>query len=81
MSKVPGITACHAVISDTCRLKGDDVAFEEAIELLRREYKSLTTKHWPHGTQAKFHFVLSVDYPKDTGQIHLHTGKRPDNPD
>ena len=65
-TKVPGITAVHAVISDACRGKGDITAFDEACERLGAEYRKLVTGPWPKGKGAKFHLVLTVDYsPKD----------------
>lgn len=61
---IPGIKAKHAIISDTCREKGDDGAFDEAVGVLYQEYVKLTTGPWPKGKNAKFHLVLTVDYPK-----------------
>lgn len=61
---VPGIKAQHAVISDDCRLnRGNRGAVDEAIARVRVEYESLL-EHWPIGKEAKFHLVLTVDYPR-----------------
>ena len=43
MTKIPGITAKHAIITDQCRAnRGDIGAFQVAMEQLRREYDAIT---------------------------------------
>jgi len=63
-TKVPGIKAAHAVITENCRVvQGGDVeAFDEASRRLRGEYEQLLDA-WPQGKGASFHLVLTVDYP------------------
>ncbi len=58
---IPGVKARHAIISDACREKGDAQAFEEAVEVLRIEYRHMVQKFWPKGDGAKFHLALSVE--------------------
>ena len=63
-TKIPGIQAKHAIISDNCRqLRGDEGAIDEALDRLKQEYVKLM-EHWPLGKEVKFHVVLTVDYPR-----------------
>lgn len=66
MTKIYGIKAAHAVISDNYRIgKTDEGAIDEALSILRSEYDKLI-EHWPVGKKANFHLVLTVDYPRDS---------------
>lgn len=60
MSKIPGITAMHRIVTDNCRTRGKDIALEEALNSLREEFKELE-KEWPADENHRFHFVLTVD--------------------
>ena len=61
MSRIPGIPAKHAIISDDCRRgRGDDGAIDEAIRRMREAYDQLM-KCWPVGRGTKFHVVLTVE--------------------
>ncbi len=63
-SKVPGIKAAHAIISTNCRaMRGDIGAYDEAVLRLRSDYEKLLS-HWPREKGAKFHVVLTVEYPR-----------------
>ncbi len=62
-TKIPGIKAKHAIISDACRKKGDVMAFDEVSDRLFAEYIKLARGAWKPGQDAKFHFVLTVEYP------------------
>jgi hypothetical protein len=60
---IPGITAQHAIITDTCREnRGDCAALEEAFARLRRAYYDALPHQRP-GT--KFHVVLSIERPQE----------------
>lgn len=59
--KTPGVTAMHAIVTDTCRAnRGDEGAIDEALARLRRSALSCLGAGKP-GT--RFHFVLSVERP------------------
>lgn len=60
MSKIPGITAKHRIITDGCRSRGKGIAIEEALESLKEEFEALD-EIWPEGEDHKFHVVLTVD--------------------
>lgn len=63
-SVLPGIKARHMIVSDACREgKGDQEALDEALKLLGQEYSALL-RCWPVGKNARFHFVLTVEYPR-----------------
>jgi len=58
-SKLPGVKARHAIISDNCRqLHGTVKAFDIASEQLRESYLAITTKRDDPG--VKYHLVLTV---------------------
>jgi hypothetical protein len=59
---LPGIKAKHAVITPTCRLRGDEVVIDEALARLRSEFLAIVP-HWPAET-SEFHVVLTVS-PKE----------------
>jgi len=52
------ITAKHAIITPVCRLKGDDMAFEEAVERLRQQYRQ-SVDGWGDG--ANYHLKLEIE--------------------
>lgn len=58
-----GITAAHAQVSDTCRSeRGDDGAFVEAVEVIRRAYReAVEGRAGQKG--VKYHIVLYVEPP------------------
>ena len=58
------ITAHHRIITDECRLKGEEVAIDEALATLRASAIK-TVGYWPRGKGAKFHLKLEVEYPED----------------
>ena len=65
-STIPGGTARHAVITDTCRTnRGDVGAFEEAVSRLREEYGRIV-RGWAIGTGVQIHVVLTVERPTPT---------------
>lgn len=55
------ITAHHRIITDECRMKGDEVAIDEALATLR-ESAIKTIGYWAHGHGAKIHLKLEVEY-------------------
>ena len=64
-TKIPGIKASHAIITDECRQNRHDIgAFFEASDRVRAEYTKLM-HDWPIGKGAEFHLVLTVDYPRN----------------
>lgn len=64
---IPGIKACHAVISDRCRTnRGDGGAFDEAVSRLRQEYER-AVDGWKIGMGAAIHLVLAVQRPAPPG--------------
>ena len=63
VSNVPGINACHAIITPTCRTNKTDMgAFDEAVERLRKEYIVCLEGRGEDG--SNYHVVLSVEPPK-----------------
>ena len=59
--EVPGISAKHAIITDTCRANRSDWgAMAEAMEHIGKEYQELC-KVWPIGTDVKFHVILTIE--------------------
>lgn len=69
MSKIPGITAKHAIITPNCRtvarphLDADPrmAAFEEAIGRLREEYRAICDGHGDG--DYRMHVVLTLERP------------------
>lgn len=60
MSKIPGITAAQAAITDVCRAnRGDDGAFDEAVSRLRQQYDDIVG-HRRDESGVEYHLVLSV---------------------
>lgn len=55
---IPGFKAKHAIITPSCRTKGDMEAFEEAVERLRQAYKE-GLKGWK--TPVNYHLVLKIE--------------------
>lgn len=65
-SKLPGIKARHAVISDLCRSgKGDEGAIDEALARLRETYLECVAG-WAREGRAgvKYHVALTVERPE-----------------
>lgn len=63
--EIPGTTARHAIITDTCRANHTDMgAFEEAVRRLREEYEACL-RGWPVGKGVKFHVALLVERPSN----------------
>ncbi|HEX2882218.1 MAG TPA: hypothetical protein VHO25_22010 [Polyangiaceae bacterium] len=58
-TKTPGLCAKHAIITPTCRQKGDEAVIDEALARLRAEYIA-TAPNWPLDG-ARFHVVLTVE--------------------
>lgn len=62
-TKVPGVKAQHAIISDACRQTwGDFLAFEIAVERLRETYQELTAG-WELGKGAQIHLAITLERP------------------
>ncbi len=62
-TKIPGIKARHAFVTDDCRRGRTDAgAVDEALDRLRAEATELL-KSWDQGKGARFHFVLTVERP------------------
>ena len=62
--EIPGIVAKHAIVTDTCRAnKGDSAVIDESLERLRAEAVEVMP-NWAQGSGVKFHFALTVEYPK-----------------
>lgn len=60
---VPGIVAQHVIITGHCREnRGDDGAFDEAVERLRVVYDRVASG-WATGSGLKMHLVLTVERP------------------
>lgn len=51
------------MITPTCRLKGNDVALDEAIELLKAAYYKYVDS--PNLEDATFHVVLTNEFPDE----------------
>jgi hypothetical protein len=67
VTKVEGICAKHAIITDVCRRnRGDEDAVEEAL-LRARNALSLAMKGWDVGRGVKFHVVVTVERPDPDG--------------
>lgn len=65
---VPGVSARHTVITDTCRTnRGDLGAWEEAVARLRAAYVQALPA-WPVGTEVEFHLALTVCTPRHRGE-------------
>ncbi len=61
MSKVPGLNALHAVVTDTCRRNRTDVgAIDEALARIRKMAIECLEANRP-GVGTDFHFVFTVD--------------------
>jgi hypothetical protein len=59
-TRVPGISAQHAIVSDACRTnRGDEGAIDEALARLRAEAMACMPGWSQRG--ARFHFVLTVE--------------------
>lgn len=71
MSNVPGINAIHAVITPTCRQnRGDDGAFDEAMDRLREQYRKTLEIRGEDG--AEYHVVLSVESKREGRPVRPH---------
>ena len=63
MAEIPGITAKHAFVTDTCRRNHTDAgAVDEALARLRDEAMAILGG-WPEGRGAKLHFALTMERP------------------
>lgn len=61
MFETKGIKAVHAIVTDVCREnKGDEAAFQEAVERVLSESRELTQWH-ERGKGVKFHVILAVE--------------------
>ena len=60
-TRIPGIKALHAVISDNCRIaRGQEGAIDEALLRLRESYMEIVDA-WPTGKGTNFHLILTVE--------------------
>ncbi len=59
--EIEGIKAEHTQITPNCRLKGDKVAVEEALDVIRKSLLELMD--FPTNERADFNIVLSVKRP------------------
>ncbi len=63
-TRIPGIKAQHAIITDQCRVnKGDEAAIDEALGRLHHEYMQPATVPANMGKGVNFHVVLTVERP------------------
>lgn len=58
-TKIPGIKACHAIVTPVCRENKDLGAFDEAIERLRNQYMNSVKAE--ANKKSNFHIVLTVE--------------------
>ncbi|MFW6031349.1 MAG: hypothetical protein ACOC9T_02050 [Myxococcota bacterium] len=68
MSEVPGLKAVHAIITPNCLVVqgGALLAFDEAIERLRRTYTETIEARERNGApSANYHLVLTVEASDD----------------
>lgn len=63
MTRLPGLKATHAIISDACRTsRGEEGAIDEATRRVRDEFLACV-RAWPLHKGVKFHVVLTVEAP------------------
>ncbi len=62
---IPGIHVQHAIISGNCmKVHGDLEAFEEAVKMLRKEYKLIIEGWKERAKELTLHLVLTMERPK-----------------
>lgn len=62
-TKIPGIKARHAIVTDQCRgNRGDEGAVDEALARLREEALSCF-EGWRGKPGVQWHFVLTMEAP------------------
>ena len=63
MTRVRGLKALHAIITDACRQgRGNEGAIDEALRRIRQEYLACVAA-WPLNRGVKFNVVLTVEAP------------------
>lgn len=60
---VAGITSIHKVVSRECRNKSLEQLKKETVDELWENYLTCI-RGWPDDSEVKFHFILTVEYPK-----------------
>ena len=61
-TKIPGLKVAHVWSTEQCRLRGGE-ELDEALQKLREKYNEI--KDAPSNTQAKIHFVLTLEWPEN----------------